>query len=668
MFGVFGKHNKNLSNNLILYVAIVLTKKKVCKFFADKKVRELLRSDVAKSCVINGVNILKDGLSFKYASPQITQYEENTTPPDSGHQHTRDEIQSLYKKQLITPEDFFEKSRNFAKESNGYTKAVTDEAKKYYLNKHGNIVGVIGQAGIGKTTLSKILLSRILSKKENLYNADYIFYVRLRDFENQNEIKLVDFLFKNITSDGVKIIDCSESFLNHLPDSDSVVIILDGFDEIDLSQLKGCSKLDFDMYGKNSPLKFILELLSGKVLPNAKKIITSRPRQLLDLSPDLKPLFIVSIVGIDNQGQKQICKTICKEQTQAVWDYLQNQPELKSYCHVPIMAILIFHSIYQIFQKSNQHIPTSITQVLAYILCLFFCTDHVHKNDTTKTDHTLNRDQTEFKLKALSKLSMLAYEGIVQKKNYLSEEDFQTAGLNENDISTIFITFHADDTSNPLALIQTKTKKLSYFSHLIWQEFFAAIHMIFNLKPENFAETCSDPKQIDLSNSHFEVVTKFLFGLCNEGSVEILKDIDDNYFHLPNLHASFLKKHFYSQSKIINTFSDSKHVFRIASLLYELGDKNLTHEFSNLLPSILRIQGDVFPQDILPFSKLLRERKHDLELHFTLDSSFHNNSNLLFLKEMESIISESLHIKVKIKLFLFFIILSIRASNKKNTL
>ena len=116
----------------------------------------------------------------------MTHYQENTTAPDSGHQHTREERQSLYKKHSmgdVLPENFFNKSREFAKESNGYKNALNEKTKEYYLNKRGNVVGVIGQAGVGKTTFSKILLNRILSKKENLYNADYIFYVKLRIFK-----------------------------------------------------------------------------------------------------------------------------------------------------------------------------------------------------------------------------------------------------------------------------------------------------------------------------------------------------------------------------------------------------------------------------------------------------------------------------------------------------
>ena len=618
-------------------------------FFSVKEVRELLRSDLENKCVIDRVNILKDTPSIKYVPLQMTHYQENTTAPDSGHQHNRKEIQNLYKKHSmgdVLPQIFFKKSREFAKESNGYKNALNEKAKEYYLNKRGNVVGVIGQAGVGKTTFSKILLNRILNKEENLYNADYIFYVRLRDFQNQNKLKLglLDFLFKTITSKWGDTIECSKSFLKHLSVSDSVVIILDGFDEIDNTQFEDHSNLDFDLLGKKSSLNFTLGLLSGEILPKAKKIVTSRPRQLLNLSSDLKPNFLVSIVGIDSQGQKQICENICTnhKQKQAVWNYVQNQPELNSYCYVPIMAILIFYTIYQdlLSHKPDQQTPTSITQVLAYNLYLFIHTDHVHKNDP---DHVRDREQTKIKLECLSKLSKLAYEGIVHKKLYFSDDDFQAAGLNENDISTFFTTFHADDTSNAITVVQKITKKLSYFSHLIWQEFFAAIHIIFDIKI-----TCTNFKKIDLSSSQLEVVTKFLFGLCNERTVEILKNIDNDYFFSPNHHASFLKEHLHSQLKI----SGTENVFCVASLLYELKDKTLTREFSNLLPSYLSIKKNVFPNDVLPFCELIRARQLDLELCVS-DPSFYKNSHLLFFKEMGLVIAESLHIKVKIDYILF---------------
>ena len=580
----------------------------------------------------------------------MIHYQENTTTPDSGHQHTREEIQNLYKKHSmgdILPEHFFKKSREFAKDCNGYKNSLTKEAKQAYLNKRGNVVGVIGQAGVGKTTFSKILLSRILNKKKNLYKADYIFYVRLRDFQNQHKIKLLDFLFKNITFDWIKTIQSPKSFLNHLLNSDSVVIILDGFDEIDVTQFKDPSYYNFKMNGEKSPQNFTLGLLSGAILPKAKKVVTSRPRQLLDLNPDLKPKFLVSIVGIDSEGQKQICENICKnhEQMQTVWNYVQNQPELNSYCYVPIMAILIFHTTYNIFKhhKSDQQPPTSITHILACNLYLFIGTDHVHKNNP-------DQDRTKIKQESLSKLSKLAYEGMVHKKLYFSDDDFQAAGLKVDDISTFFTTFHADDddTSNPIAFLRKHIRKLSYFSHLILQEFFAAIYIIFEFK-----EICFDTNRLDLSSSQFDMVTKFLFGLCNNRTVEILKQIDDDYCFSPNHHASFLKNQLNLHLENMVTHFGNKHLFRFASLLYELKDKTLTREFSNLLPSYLVITNDVFPNDVFPLCELIRARQLDLEI-FIWNPSFYKNSHLLFFKEIASIIVESLHIKVKIY-FIFIV-------------
>ena len=579
----------------------------------------------------------------------MTHYQENPTTPDSGLQHTREEIQNLYKKHSmgdILPEHFFKMSREFAKDSDDFKYSLTKEAEESFLNKRGNVVGVIGQAGVGKTTFSKILLSRILNE-ENLYKTDYIFYVRLRDFQNQNKIKLLDFLFKNITSDWIKTIDSPERFLNHLLNSNSVVIILDGFDEIDNTQFEDHSNLDFDMYDENSPLNFTLGLLSGAILPKAKKVVTSRPRQLLNLNSDLKPNFLVSIVGIDSEGQKKICENICKndKQMQTVLNHVQSQPELNSYCFVPIMAIFIFYTIYNIFKshKSDQQRPTSITQILAYNLYLFIGTDHVDKNDP-------DQDRTKIKQKSLSKLSKLAYEGIVQRKLYFSDDDFQEAGLKENDISTFFTTFHAedDDTSNPIAFLEKHIIKHSYFSHLILQEFFAAIHIIFELK-----ETCFDMNRLDLSSSQFEMVTKFLFGLCNNRTVGILKNIDKNYCFLPNPHASFLKEQLHLHLKNIDSYSDTKNLFRFASLLYELKDDTITREFSNLLPSNLVIKDDVFPNDVFPLCGLIQARQFDLGISIQ-NPLFHKNSHLLFFKEMGSIISESLHIKVKIY-FIFIV-------------
>ena len=562
----------------------------------------------------------------------MIHYQEIRTAPESGHQHTRKEIQTLIKKPSmgdILPKNFFKKSREMAEQSSDYKNALTQEAEEKYLNKHGNVVGVIGQAGIGKSTLSMILLKRVLEEK--LYNADYIFYVKLRDFIDNKKMTLLHFLSSNITFDWMRKINCPEDFLEHLSDSDSAVIILDGFDEIEITDSRSYLNIKFNRNAEELPSYFTLGLLNGEILPKAKKIITSRPRQLLDLPSKLKPIFLVSILGIDIQGQEQICGDICNDDKKKVWNHVQNQPDLNSYCYVPVLAILIFHTIYQILKsnKPNQLNPTSITQVLTNHLYLFIDTEHVRVPINLKS------------------LSQLAYEGIVERKFYFSDKDFQKVKLQETDINTFLTTFHAEDKTNPQAFLRIFIKKLSYFSHLIWQEFFAAIYMIFYLDPREFIKTCSDPIRINLSDSEFEVVTKFLFGLCNENIVPFLQTIDKNRFTLPTETVRFLKKYLLSSLPKSNDFINLSSFFDFSFWLYELNDKELTREFSDFLPNCLVINNDIFPNNVLPLCNLIRERQFYLTIDIERHANFHKNAHLLFLKEMDQIIAVSPHIKVR---------------------
>ena len=306
------------------------------------------------------------------------------------------------------------------------------------------------------------------------------------------------------------------------------------------------------------------------------------------------------------------------------------------------MAILIFYTIYQMlkFNKPNQQTPTNITQVLTNYLRLFIDTEHV---------------RTPINLKSLSRL---AYKGIVKRKFYFSDEDFQNAGLQETDINTFLTTFHAEDKTNPLTIFKKITKKLSYFSHLIWQEFFAAICIIFYLDPKELIKICSGPNKIELNNSDFEVVTKFLFGLCNEHTVAILQTIDENQFTSPTQTVSFLKEYLRSSVPKSNTSFNFISVLDISIWLYELNDKELTREVSNFLPNSLVMSGDVFPNNVLPLCDLIRERQLNLAIDTVDDTNFHKNALLLFLKEMDQIITVSPHIKVRSSSILYFIYLS----------
>ena len=285
---------------------------------------------------------------------------------------------------------------------------------------------------------------------------------------------------------------------------------------------------------------------------------------------------------------------------------------------------------------------------------MFNQTEHVRRRrlqGLTWSGYPSNDDddvRMQINLKSLCKL---AFRGIKERTFYFCDKDFRNPGLQEADISTFFTTFHAKDKTNPLVYLIKATKKLSYFSHLILQEFFAAIYMIFYLEPEEFI---SDANQIKLSSSDFEVVTKFLFGLCNEHTTSILQTIDKDQFTLPTKTVSFLKEYLRSSlPKSIELF-DFVSVSNASVWLYELNDKKFTREVSNFLTDCLVIKGDVFPNDVLPLCNLMQE-KFNLVINIFDDANFHNNAHLLFFKEMDQITAVSSHIKVRSSFILYII-------------
>ena len=224
--------------------------------------------------------------------------------------------------------------------------------------------------------------------------------------------------------------------LKLLSESESVCILLDGFNEagIEITYLKENPKIQFDSYGKNSPEHFILGLLNGGILPNAKKLITSRPDQMVNLPDDYKPKFIVKIFEISEEDIKQICHDMygSNDYASRVLFQIESQPDLLSYCHVPINCVLTVNCIYFCLKsKMQSFILKSITGVFVLTFLCFSETKHIRRNPK-KFDIK--------KLSDLEKISQLACNGIKNQKLYFDEEDLKNVGLNDTDISSFTVT------------------------------------------------------------------------------------------------------------------------------------------------------------------------------------------------------------------------------------
>jgi len=151
-------------------------------------------------------------------------------------------------------------------------KGSTAEAEKKFLNRHGNLVVISGQPGIGKTTLTKRLVHEMWN--DSLFNSDIVFFIQFRYLDYEKKIDLFNFLVP--MADGFFNIEDQKKLLNKIKTSSNVFIIMDGLDEADIDpkmkQFKP-SSADFDSTAEG----FIQNLLAGNILPHCKKLITSRP-------------------------------------------------------------------------------------------------------------------------------------------------------------------------------------------------------------------------------------------------------------------------------------------------------------------------------------------------------------------------------------------------------
>ena len=73
--------------------------------------------------------------------------------------------------------DLFKHAKELARKQ-AKEETCNDAAEKKHITTHGNCVGVSGQAGIGKTTLTKQLVEKVLNKKQ--FDVDFLFYVSLK--------------------------------------------------------------------------------------------------------------------------------------------------------------------------------------------------------------------------------------------------------------------------------------------------------------------------------------------------------------------------------------------------------------------------------------------------------------------------------------------------------
>ena len=593
-------------------------------FSVSSKLKELQEKLKKSARIISGEkSILPIDKNIQRVELQISK-SSITAQEDTDYQkHNRDpKMWSKTRHGDIALEELFHEANKFAKK-NADLNTANEEARTKYITVHRNCVAVSGQAGLGKTTLTKQLVQKVL--EETRFEVEYIFYVSLRKVKFHEKVGVLEFLLTNLHSSWEHDVDLDKAIMNELFESEKVMIILDGLDEADMKFEDECPTAS--VYGINTPETIVKNLLDGHILPKAKKLITSRPRQLLELHENYRPNFIVDILGLNPDAQKQICRDICGSDCDKVYQYLTDHPELSAQCFVPIICIFTMYSLHQQQLNPNKSIAfASVTNIILNVL-ENFARLRVLRSGTFELD----------------KLSELAWNGLRQKKYEFSDYDLHQLELKKESLDAVLSTGTSDSTKLRIA----HCGKITYFSHLILQEFFSAAFLILFASFPKFEEMLS----LVNDDTNLEVVKKFLFGLCNAdtnkrllalhkslNSNRALSNLEEKNKSLKNFCAKVVKGPFLKRILSKLPFSttpaiDFSSYQSVCSWVYESQQKELTEEVAKLTSKQLLISGNVFPHEIVCICYVLRARLQSLVLEFK-QPKFIGDSCKLFLKEI----------------------------------
>ena len=390
--------------------------------FLDKDLIERLKSEAEKNYGIENVEIGDDRV-VKIAPLQITTaIQENKDEYDFHHRDERAELFSKPPVGDVKVEQLFVKAKEFAERESSKKDFGIRKTKEHFIQVHSNVVGILGQAGCGKSTLAKTILKRVVGK-ENLYGVDSIFYFQFRDINYNCETNLLKFLSPTLATDWVTDEERNKerryAVLKQIQDSNKVIIVMDGLDETKIDFTRNHHKVSIN--DETTAEIFIMNILQGTILENAKKLVFSRPRQMLELPGGFRPRFRVNILGLDEKSQMQVCEDICGDNKDQVYNYIKNHPEILSFSYIPINCILSCYAINKTLSQEESIVPQSMTGILTFVLGLF----------VNSPNH-----RGEFKVKNIAEL---AWKGFKVKKINFQNKDLTDSELSNDDINNLFV-------------------------------------------------------------------------------------------------------------------------------------------------------------------------------------------------------------------------------------
>ncbi|XP_063813975.1 NACHT, LRR and PYD domains-containing protein 3-like isoform X2 [Pseudophryne corroboree] len=489
-----------------LYVAI-----EVLKLISLMGPAETLQHDVTQYLILQAMSsaITLEDWRIKYANDMVNEYQriEDSNARIGEAFNMKKRYTSLFL--VKNHRDEAERQHEITSTGQRHLQLMAKRSSEDYspttvqalFQPHDNgiipkIVVLQGPAGIGKTmTSQKIMLDWASG---NLYKDKFhfAFYVNCREVNTITcKISLAGYLSRFC---GLK---CSSDLLQSIfSDSERILLIVDGFDELKLASMKDTEVCD-DPFQEVSKEVLLNSLFRKKLLVDSSLIITTRSSSLMKLKGFVQSPRYVEILGFTRTQREEYFYNFfeTKEQADLALSAIKDNNTLFTLCIVPVTCWIICTIIKQQL-RGGSHVINSRTTTSIYLLYLKGLIKYHGRNSAQPISACIR------------KLCALANEGVWDRTILFEESDLERHGLSMSELESVFLNesiFHRD----------VDIHTCYSFIHLSVQEFFAALYYVLDEKSET-ATKVTELLKASEDQAHLTLTVRFLFGLSSEKQIQ----------------------------------------------------------------------------------------------------------------------------------------------------